>query len=54
MKKFLRNFSLFCFPYGSSTRQFGVHVWGHRHRVGLEIHFWKWELQIMYDRYQPW
>lgn len=38
------------FKVGNGSKQFGVHVWFNNQRVGLEMHFWVWELQIMRER----
>lgn len=34
---------------GNGTKQFGGAVWGNSARIGLQINFWCWELQIMWD-----
>lgn len=46
-----RRWSFACFTAdGNGTKQFGVAVWGNGQRLGFEIHFWRWELQIMMEK----
>ena len=35
---------------GTGTKQFGVTLWGHSARLGLQLNFWSWEIQLMRER----
>lgn len=35
---------------GNGTKQFGTALWGNGRRLGWQINFWAWEVQIMRER----
>lgn len=45
-----KKWTLTCFKAGGNgTKQFGGAFWGNSARLGLQLNFWVWELQIMRD-----
>lgn len=34
----------------SGTKQFGTALWGNSCRLGWQLNFWRWEIQLMRER----
>lgn len=50
MMKFGKQWTYGCIRVdGNGTKQFGTALWGNSRRLGWQINFWRWEIQIMRD-----
>lgn len=47
--RFVGDWAFHCFRVGNGSKQFGGAFWFNSQRVGLQLNFWVWELQIMRD-----
>lgn len=46
---FGRHFSIWPYTVGNGSKSFGGSLWFNSQRVGLELKFWVWEIQFIWD-----